>query len=209
LGKLVPFRKLRGWLLGLLFVVVAACGNPGPNLPRLAEQDVVLAFGDSLTHGTGAEVAQAYPAQLQQLIGRSVVNAGVPGETTAEGLQRLPEVLASHQPRLLLLCLGGNDMLRRQDPAQTAANLRAMVRLAQEQGVAVVLIGVPEPGLFTGAPAFYADVAGEFGLPYEGEVFNEVLKDRALKSDPIHANGKGYREVAERLAELLKKSGAI
>lgn len=206
----MPFHAPRGWLLGLLFVVLAACGNPGPNLPRLAEQDVILAFGDSLTHGTGAEEGgQTYPAQLQQIIGRSVVNAGVPGETTAEGLQRLPEVLATHQPRLLLLCLGGNDMLRRQDPAQTAANLRAMVRLAQEQGVAVVLIGVPQPGLFSGAPGFYADIAGEFRLPYEGEVFNEVLKNRDLKSDPIHANGKGYREVAERLADLLKQSGAI
>jgi len=207
---LVRLSDLRGWLFALVCLgLFAGCGHSGPTLPRLAEGDVVLAFGDSLTHGTGAEGAQAYPAQLQQIIGRNVVNAGVPGETSAEGLQRLPEALVTHQPQLLLLCLGGNDMLRRQDRAQTAENLRAMVRLAQAQGVAVVLIGVPEPGLFTGAPGFYADVAGEFGLPYEGEAFNEVLKNRDLKSDPIHANGKGYREVAERLAALLKKSGAI
>ena len=201
---------LRAWLIVLACLgLLAACGHSGPALPRLAAGDVVLAFGDSLTHGTGAEVAQTYPDHLQQMIGRTVVNAGVPGETTAEGLQRLPEALATHQPRLLLLCLGGNDMLRRQDPAETAANLRAMVRLAQDQGVAVVLIGVPEPGLFTGAPAFYGQIAEEFGLPYEGEVFNEVLRNRDLKSDPIHANGKGYREVAERLAELLTRAGAI
>lgn len=202
--------RLGPWLAWLcLAAFLAACGAADPHLPRLAEGDRVLAFGDSLTHGTGADAAQAYPAQLQALIGWTVVNAGVPGETTAEGLRRLPEALAAHRPRLLLLCLGGNDMLRRMAPGETADNLRAMVRLAREQGVAVVLIGVPQPSLLAGPPAFYGDIAGEFGLPYEGEVFDEVLKTRSLKSDPIHANGAGYRRVAERLAELLKDSGAI
>jgi lysophospholipase L1-like esterase len=73
----------------------------------------------------------------------------------------------------------------------------------------VVLIGVPAPRLFSGAPAFYAEIAEEFGLPYEGEAFNEVLRNRALKSDPIHANGQGYRVIAERLAILLREAGAI
>lgn len=203
-----PARFLTYFLSFLLAVFLAACGTD-PSLPRLGEGDVVLAFGDSLTHGTGTDAAHAYPAQLQELIGRTVVNAGVPGETTAEGLERLPAALEEHRPRLLLLCLGGNDMLRRLDAAQIAANLRAMVRLAQEQGAAVVLIGVPAPALFSGAPVFYAEIASEFGLPYEGDVFNEVLKDRSLKSDPIHANGAGYRQVAVQLAELLKKAGAI
>ena len=199
----------RHWLAWLLLAgLLAACGSE-PRLPRLADGDVVLAFGDSLTYGTGADAGQDYPAQLQQLIGRAVVNAGVPGETTAQGLQRLPAALAAHQPRLLLLCLGGNDLLRRLDPVQTAGNLRGMVRLAREQGIAVVLIGVPEPGLFAGAPAFYEEIAGEFGLPYEGEAFNEVLKTPGLKSDPIHANDAGYRRVAQRLADMLKHAGAI
>jgi lysophospholipase L1-like esterase len=208
LRPLSRFRSWQVWAWLLLAGLLAACGAD-PRLPRLAAGDVVLAFGDSLTHGTGADPGQAYPAQLQALIGRPVVNAGEPGETTAEGLQRLPTALAAHQPRLLLLCLGGNDLLRRQDPAETAANLRAMVGLAREQGVAVVLIGVPEPSLLAGAPAFYGQIAEEFQLPYEGEVFNEVLKNRRLKADPIHANGAGYRRVAERLADLLKDAGAL
>jgi lysophospholipase L1-like esterase len=203
------FRGGHGLAWLLLASLLAACGAADPRLPRLGDGDVVVAFGDSLTHGTGAEPGQTYPAYLHAMIGRPVVNAGVPGETTGEGLQRLPAVLAEHQPRLLLLCLGGNDMLRRMDVAQTTENLRAMVRLAQEQGVAVVLIGVPEPKLLAGPPDFYADIADQFGLPYEGEAFNEVLKTRSLKSDPIHANGSGYRKVAERLAELLQDVGAI
>ena len=199
----------RGWLLGLVLAVLLGCGRDVPPLPRLAQDDVVLAFGDSLTHGTGADASQSYPAQLQTLIGRKVVNAGVPGETTAGGLARLSDALEEHQPRLLLLCLGGNDMLRHQDLAQAADNLRAMVRMARGRGVAVVLIGVPEPRLLSDPPPFYEAIAQEFDLPYEGEGFDEVLKDRALKSDPVHANGQGYLRVAERLAELLKQAGAL
>jgi lysophospholipase L1-like esterase len=195
-------------MLGLAACLVG-CGVGEPRLPRLSDDAVILAFGDSLTHGTGARESEAYPAQLQALIGRQVINAGVPGETSGEGLRRLPEALAAHQPRLVLLCLGGNDMLRGLDPAQTAGNLRAMVRLARAQGAAVALIGVPEPKLFSGPPGYFADIAAEFALPYEGEVFDEVLKTRALKSDPVHANAAGYRRVAERLAELLDDAGAL
>lgn len=202
--------RFLAWLPGLFLAgLLVACGGSSPRLSPLAQGDVVLAFGDSLTRGTGAALEESYPAQLQAIIGRPVVNAGVPGETTAEGLSRLPGALAEHKPRLLLLCLGGNDILRRQDGALTADNLRAMVRLARERGVEVALIGVPELGLFTGAPAFYAEIAAEFGLPYEGDVFNEVLKDPRLKSDPIHANGRGYSVVAQRLAEMLRKAGAV
>jgi len=201
-----------GWrglaALILLALLLAACGR-SPSLPRLAPDDVVLAFGDSLTSGVGAGRGEAYPEQLARQIGRRVVNAGVPGETTAGGLARLGAELERHRPRLLLLCLGGNDMLRRQDPGETAQNLRAMVRLAQDRGVAVALVGVPQPGLFSGPPAYYAEIAREFGLPYEGEVFGEVLRSPRLKSDPIHANAEGYRRVADRLARLLREAGAV
>lgn len=200
-------RPWRAWWLAVV-LLLAACGK-AVELPRLGPDDVVLAFGDSLTAGVGAGPGQDYPAGLARLIGRPVVNAGVPGETTAGGLARLAATLDAHRPALLLLCLGGNDMLRRVPAAETAANLRDMVRLARARGIAVVLVGVPQPSLLGGAPAFYAEIAAEFGLAYEGEVFNAVLRDPALKSDAIHANAEGYRLVAERLAALLRAAGAV
>jgi acyl-CoA thioesterase-1 len=192
----------------LALALLAACHHV-PQLPPLGEQDTIVAFGDSLTHGNGTSEALAYPADLSSLINHPVINAGVPGETTAQGLERLPEVLEQYHPRLVLLCLGGNDMLQRLDLTATESNLKKMIQLIQAQGGNVVLIGVPEPSLFSGPPAFYEQLAQEFKLPYEGKVFNEVLKTPRLKSDPIHANAEGYRIVAEHLATLLKESGAI
>jgi acyl-CoA thioesterase-1 len=201
---------MRAWLLGwLLLLLLAGCGADTPPLPRLGPDDVVLAFGDSLTHGTGASPGTSYPTQLAALIGRKVVNAGVPGETSAEGLRRLPQALDAHAPRILLLCLGGNDLLRRLDAGQTEANLAAMVELAKARGVAVMLIGVPEPKLFGGVADFYPRLAERFGLPFEGEILVEVLKSPAMKSDPIHPNAQGYGRMAKRLAELLGLAGAL
>jgi lysophospholipase L1-like esterase len=198
-------RFLR-WIV--LIALVAACGDR-PKLERLPPDAVVLAFGDSLTFGTGANEDESYPAQLERLIGRRVVRAGVPGEVTAQALARLPEALDEHAPRLLLLCIGGNDFLRRLGNQQAERNVREMVKLATSRGVAVLLIGTPEPGFTVSPPAFYAGIAREFRLPYEEGIIGQVLKDANLKADPIHPNARGYRLIAERLAEQLKQGGAI
>lgn len=189
-------------------VLLVACGR-APTLPKLSPHDVILAFGDSLTHGTGASEETAYPAVLATLSGHTVINAGVPGDTTATGLQRLPAVLDEYKPRLVLLCLGGNDMLRKQPEATTENNLRLLVQTIRSSGASVVLIAVPEPKLFGGAPDFYARVAKDMKLPLEEQAFNGVLKDARLKSDPVHANAAGYRVVAERLDAFLKEAGAL
>ena len=170
---------------------------------------MVLAFGDSLTYGTGANEEESYPAQLAKLSGWRVVREGVPGEVSATGLQRLPATLDEHRPRLLLLCHGGNDFLGRLPRDKVAGNLRAMIRLAKERGVDVLLIGTPEPGLTVTAAAFYADIANEFHIPYEGAVLGKILRDSSMKSDAIHPNARGYRLMAERVYDLLKKAGAV
>ena len=197
------------FLVALLALFLLAACDRTPTLPKLDSHDVIVAFGDSLTHGSGASADTAYPAVLASLTGLAVINAGVPGDTTASALQRLPEVLAEHQPRLVLLCLGGNDMLRKQPESATENNLRLLVQAIRASGAEVVLIGVPAPKLFGGAPDFYARVAEDMGLPLEQDIFSDVLKDNRLKSYPIHANAAGYRVVAERLAEFLREAGAL
>jgi len=194
-------------------------------------------FGDSLTFGTGAAPEESYPAVLERLVGRRVVNEGVPGEITGEGLERLPEVLEREKPALLILCHGANDLLRFLDKRRVAFNLRAMIRLAREKGAAVVLvavlslgitlspepfcleivtekgaavlIAVPSPGITLSPAPLYREIAAEMGLPVEEEALTMVLSDGSLRSDFIHPNAAGYRRLAESIAALLRNSGAV
>jgi acyl-CoA thioesterase I len=197
-----------GAIVAVLLLLASACGQKS-RLAPLPPDAVVLAFGDSLTYGTGANESESYPSQLARLTGRRVVREGVPGEVSAAGLARLPAALEEHRPRLLLLCHGGNDFLRRLSKEQAAENLRAMIRLAKARGIEVLLIGTPEPGFTLTPAAFYADIAKEFRIPYEGDVLGKILKDGALKADQVHPNAKGYLLMAERVADLLRKSGAL
>lgn len=180
-----------------------------PRVPAVGPNEVIVAFGDSLTYGTGAAETESYPVVLGQLIGRKVVRAGVPGEVTAQGLTRLPQVIEEHRPALVIVCLGGNDMLRRVDEAQIRSNLRQIIRTIRGGGISVVLVGVPRPALLTSAAAFYGELAKEYRVPYEGKVLTDVMHQLDLKADLIHPNAKGYRRMAEAIAELLKKAGAI
>ena len=203
-----PLTPRIGALIAVLVLLMSGCGKH-PKLPPLAPDAVVLAFGDSLTYGTGASEEESYPSQLARVTGRRVVREGVPGEVSAAGLARLAAMLDEHQPRLLLLCHGGNDFLRRLPREQAAENVRAMIRLAKSRGVEVVLIGTPEPGFSVAPPAFYVEIAKEFRIPYEGDVLGKILRDSSLKADQVHPNAKGYLLMAERVADLLRKSGAI
>jgi len=202
-------NELVSLLLAIIIGVgLAACSSQS-KLPHLADAAVIVAFGDSLTFGTGAEPTESYPAVLEKMVGRRVINTGVPGEVTGDGLSRLPEVLEREKPSLLLLCHGGNDQLRRLNQQQAANNIREMIRLAQKRGVAVVLIAVPAPGLSLSPPSMYREIAKELSLPIEEETLSTVLADSSLKSDYIHPNAAGYHRLAESLVTLLKKSGAI
>jgi len=192
-----------------LIIYLAACGDSTPQLERLSEDAIILAFGNSLTYGTGAEKNESYPVILEKTINRKVVNAGVPGELSNQGLKRLPKFLDEHQPRLLILCHGGNDILHRENLAEAETNIRQMIALAENKNIPVILLGVPKPGLFLSSAKLYANIAENTNVIFMPNLIADVLSDASMKSDPIHPNKTGYREMASTLAETLRDAGAL
>ncbi|GAB3265589.1 arylesterase [Chitinimonas naiadis] len=189
-------------------LLLAGCGEK-TKLPRLGASAPILAFGDSLTYGTGATPETSYPAILTSLVGHPVQNAGIPGNTTQDGLDRLEESLAEQKPALLILCLGGNDFLQRRPEAETVANLRAMLQLAETHRVPVLLVATPRPELALPIPDFYRQLADEYKVPLEDEALGKILGKAKLKSDAVHPNAQGYRQFAEAIADKLRKTGAL
>lgn len=202
-------KTIQTCLLVTVLCLPLSCGSRKVILPYLEPDDVVVAFGDSLTRGVGADSGRGYPSTLSGLIQRKVINAGISGELSRGGLVRFPDVLENERPALVVLCHGGNDFLQQINSDQTRENLASMVRLAREKNIGVVLLGVPDVGFRLTPPALYASIAKEYGLVYEGRIVGDVLSRLSLKSDQIHPNDQGYLRIAERIAELLKEHGAL
>lgn len=177
-----------------------------PTIERMTESSVILAFGNSLTAGTGAPDGKDYPAILADRLGCRVINAGVPGEQASEGRYRLPGALKEHSPDLVILCHGGNDFLARRDDRETAADLEAMITAVQASGADIVLVAVPKPGLLLKPPSFYQELAQEYGIPCNSETIPDILSTPSLKSDQIHPNAAGYERLANAIADLIRES---
>ena len=202
--------NFKRFLIACLFAFLVACSSSQPSLSPLAKDAVILAYGDSLTFGTGANSdTESYPAVLAQLTQRRVVNAGIPGEVSSEGLERLTSMLEQHQPDLVVLCNGGNDLIRRLDKRQLQNNLNQMIQLIKQHNAQVVMIAVPTLGLGLTVPDLYPQVALQHQLPIEMDVLVDVESQPALKSDPIHPNAEGYRIMANQIYHLLQQTGAV
>ncbi|BEP65551.1 arylesterase [Variovorax sp. V35] len=195
-------------------LLLSACGKRKASANALKPDARVLALGDSLTFGYGASPDTAWPAKLGELTGWQVENAGVNGDTSAGALERLPALLSAGSYDAILIGIGGNDMLRGVSPASTRENLTALIEQARAHTPHVAVLATPAPdamravvGSLSDAP-FYEEVVGKSGqaLLVAG-VYSSVLSDAALRSDRIHANAKGYAQVAEQLAAQLKTAG--
>ncbi len=198
-----------GILLWCCFFLVS-CSDGQPTLRPLADNAVILAFGDSLTFGTGANSqTESYPAVLQQMTGLTVINAGIPGEISQEGLLRLPKILEETKPDLVVLCHGGNDLIRKLGNEQLKNNLDSMISLIKESGAEVLLIAVPRFSITLTVPDLYTELATVYNLPVELTIIPELERNNAMKSDTIHPNAMGYKLLAERIRRLIDNAGGI
>jgi acyl-CoA thioesterase-1 len=189
---------------------LAGCNNQSSvDLKPLSRDAVILAFGDSLTFGTGAQAGQSYPSVLAELTGRKVINAGIPGELSSAGMVRLSQLLQETKPDLVILCHGGNDLLRKQSRQQLQVNLQAMVDEITDSGAQVILIAVPAFGITLAPAPLYLEVAQTNNIPVQPTILSELLIDNSLKADQVHPNALGYQQFAQSIHRLLIDTGAI
>lgn len=188
-------------------LLLTACDRKSLNL--IPRNGVILAFGDSLTEGRGVSTSQSYPTVLAQLSGRRVVNAGVSGETTTDGLARLPDLLDDVRPQLVVLMHGGNDILRNLDMTQAQRNLAGMIKLIRARGIELMLIGVPEKRLFSDSAPIYQALADEYKLVFIDDLIGGLMRSPSKKSDAVHFNEAGYRDIAQAVFDRLRGAGAL
>ena len=165
--------------------------------------------------GTGTTPETSYPVVLAKLSGWNVINAGIPGNTSTQALERLPVLLEEHKPQLVLVSIGGNDFLRRMSEADTRTNIRRICEQSVAAGAQVLLIAVPRPSM-VGAVAgslsdhvMYTELADALKVPLLRQGWSEVLSDAKLRSDQIHANAKGYEQFANRVLDTVRSVGLL
>jgi acyl-CoA thioesterase I len=191
--------------------VILACGcSERRSASALPAASTVLALGDSLTYGTGASTDSSYPSVLARLSDWNVVNAGVPGETAAEGCERLSSLIGEHRPRLVLVLLGGNDFLRRLPEDGVRVALKRCIDITRANGTSIVLIAVPRRGFGGLSNAeVYAGVARESSVPVVDGGLADLLARSAMRADRVHLNSEGYRAMAANIADALRKEGFL
>ncbi|HUW75902.1 MAG TPA: arylesterase [Gallionella sp.] len=199
-------------LLVVAIVLVAAC-SAKPKEQPLPAGSQVLALGDSLTQGAGVTLEQAWPELLARKTGWVVVNGGVNGDTSEEALRRLPGLLDQQNPVLVLVTLGGNDMLRNIPRQQTIDNLERILALIKAHGAKAVLLATPSPSPMRAvfqnlaAPDFYRKVAEAQHVPLIGDAIADVLSNPGLKGDALHPNAEGHARLAEKIYKELRSIG--
>jgi len=191
--------------IAVIVALVIFSGRSQPEISRLSSNSVILAFGDSLTYGTGAAEGESYPDVLENKLDMKVINRGIPGEVSQSGLNRLADVLAETNPQLTILCHGGNDILRNKSLDALKSNLDEMIRMIKASGSDVILVGVPKKSLMLSPPDLYEELANEHNIPYLDDLISGVMIKSSLKSDAVHPNAKGYEQIATELAELIKE----
>lgn len=193
----------------VLLCLISCHSVTQPKLKPLSSNDIIMAFGDSLTFGTGARAENSYPQILETITGLKVINAGIEGEETADGLKRIGDELDKNNPQLVIVCLGGNDMLRHRPAEKIKANLKQIIQVIQQKGAQVLLIAVPRPGLHLSVPDFYQELGTELHVPVDNTSLVELLGDPKYKSDYIHLNDQGYALWARDIARLLRELNAL
>jgi lysophospholipase L1-like esterase len=164
----------------------------------------IIAFGDSLVEGMGADKDHNFVAVLSDKIGEPIVNLGHSGDTTRDGLARIDE-LDNYKPKAVLLLLGGNDYLKNIPVEETRANLSLLIENIQSRGAVVLLLGVRGGVLGDPFKKEFKDLRDKYQTAFVSDVLSGLIGDMRYMSDAIHPNAIGYGMIADRVYPVLVK----
>lgn len=165
----------------------------------------IIAFGDSLVVGVGASGKENnFVSRLSAKTGRPIINLGVSGNTTQDGLNRLSEI-DKYNPKVVLLLLGGNDHLKKVPIETTFSNLGKIIEYVQARGAVVVLLGVRGNLFIDKFSAEFKKLRNKYHTAYVSNVLDDLFTDPKYMSDAVHPNDLGYEIIAERIYPVLLK----
>lgn len=194
--------------LVILLIAAIAIGayfilKPLPTPKLMLNNGPIIAFGDSLVYGFGSTENKDFVSLLSERIGEPIINLGVNGNTTKDGLYRIERVLGQ-KPRLVILLLGGNDSLRQVSQEETFQNLSSIIEQLEANGAVVLLLGV-QGGVYNDPyKAQFEALAKKYDTGYVPNVMEGIFGNKALTSDPIHPNDAGYKKIADKVYPVLK-----
>jgi len=163
----------------------------------------IIAFGDSLVAGVGAKYNEDFVSLLSLKIGEPILNFGIAGNTTQDGLLRVDAML-EEKPRIVILLLGGNDFIRKIPKQETFSNLKQLIVKIQKSGAVVVLLGVRGGVLVDGYNSDFKTLSKETGSVYVEDVLDGIFGKTALMNDSVHPNNEGYKIIAEKVYQEMK-----
>ena len=196
------------YIVGTVLIILAILSftKRETDTMQITKTDTILAFGDSLTYGFGANPGQSYPELLSQYTGLKVINAGVNGDTSEDGLKRLDPLLNDPSIKVMILFFGGNDVMQKKSMTALKNNLKTMIQMAKSKKIDVLLVSVPNITLFGLSPLdLYEEVAEEEHIPLLSGMLADILSQPSLKNDQIHPNAAGYEKMAQKIYESLQE----
>ena len=162
----------------------------------------IIAFGDSLVEGVGSTSGNDFISLLSKKIGRPIINLGVSGNTTQDGLDRISQ-LDNYKPKVVILLLGGNDHLRKVPIETTFNNLEKIIKNIQGRGAVVLLLGVRGNLIGDKFKSNFEDLSEEYETAYVSDVLSGLFADSRYMSDAVHPNDAGYKKITDRVYPVL------
>jgi len=170
-----------------------------------SEGESIIVFGDSLVEGIGAKPGNDFPSMLADRVGVSIINAGVSGDTTESALLRIEKDVLSLEPKVVIVLLGGNDVIQKVPKERTFENLRTIISLIQEEGAIAILVGL-RTGIFGGDyQNDFKRLAKDMGAGYVPDILNGIFGNTDLMYDTIHPNDRGNSIMADRIEPVLRR----